>query len=73
MEDHWIVKCDLLYLAAWPVLLESIDSNEKNGRIENSRDGKWENRKDFSFLSYVFGWGGKVKELKTLLFGWEEN
>ena len=40
MEDHRIVKCDLLYLAAWPVLLESIDSNEKNGMIENSRDGK---------------------------------
>ena len=40
MEDHRIVKCDLLYVAAWPVLLKSIDSNEKNESIENSRDGK---------------------------------
>ena len=40
MEDHRIVKCDLLYLAAWPMLLESIDSNEKSGKIENYRVGK---------------------------------
>ena len=37
-------------------------------------DGKVGGYKIFSFPSCVFGWrGGKVREWKTLLFGWREK
>ena len=34
----------------------------------------WEDRKNFDFPSYVFGWrSGKMGGWKTLLFGWREK
>ena len=61
--------------AIWARLRVRLD-----GGVEKWEDGKlWEDRKVggqkiFSFSSYVFGLrDGKVREWKTLLFGWKEK